>query len=101
MNYLIENMTRDAETGIVKNVSFIVSKTDGKFLAETSDSVELAPPTGTPIPYDKLTPEVVIGWVKEQVGDRAEKYKKLLDFIIERQKNPPVPPATGLPWDKK
>jgi len=46
------------------------------------------------IPYEDLTEDIVIGWVKESLD--MEDLDKDLENQIEAQKNPPI--LQGLPW---
>jgi len=46
------------------------------------------------IPYEDLTEEIIIEWVKESID--LEAIEKSLEDQIEAQKNPPI--LTGLPW---
>ena len=55
---------------------------------------------GVFIPYEDLTEEIVIGWIKETLGE-SEIYsiEESLARQIEHQKNPPpTPQVTPLPW---
>lgn len=55
---------------------------------------------GTFIPYDELTESIVIGWIKETLGESGvNSIEESLAGQIESQKNPPqVPVVTPLPW---
>ena len=55
---------------------------------------------GTFIPYADLTEEVVIGWIKESLGEGGvESIEACINGQIESEKNPPqVPVNTPLPW---
>jgi hypothetical protein len=49
------------------------------------------------IPYTELTKEIVIGWVKDYLGEvQLRKIEENLINQIEQQKNPPV--LSGVPW---
>lgn len=52
------------------------------------------------IPYDELTNEIVIGWVKDQLGETyVDNIYISIDGNIESQINPPVSPTnTPLPF---
>ena len=47
------------------------------------------------IPYDQLTEEIVLGWVKAQLGNNGVAYEEAL----QKQLTPaPTPEYTPLPW---
>ena len=49
------------------------------------------------ISYDNLTEEIVIGWVKEHMGEeQVSAHETSLQNQIDTQKNPPT--ASGMPW---
>lgn len=52
------------------------------------------------IPYADLTEEIVIGWIKESLGENGIiSIEECINGQIESQKNPPSSPAiTPLPW---
>lgn len=52
------------------------------------------------IPYDQLTPEIVIGWVKDSLGEQGVfNFEDNVNGQIASKKNPPVSPqVTPLPW---
>jgi len=52
------------------------------------------------IPYDQLTNEIVIGWIKSQMGiDAVVNVESNLSAQIQAQANPaPSPQPTPLPW---
>lgn len=52
------------------------------------------------IPYADLTEEIVIGWVKESLGQiGVDSMEACINGQIESKKNPPVSPeVTPLPW---
>jgi hypothetical protein len=56
--------------------------------------------SGTFIPYDQLTEEVVIGWVQAALGaDGIANYEANVQGQINSILNPPVSPQnTALPW---
>ncbi|MFY7884160.1 MAG: hypothetical protein ACOVOV_04870 [Dolichospermum sp.] len=52
------------------------------------------------IPYSELTNEIVVEWIKEELGENGIlSITACIDGQIESQKNPPVVPViTPLPW---
>lgn len=52
------------------------------------------------IPFEDLTNEIVIGWVKESLGvEGVADYEAAIGKMIDGKINPPVPPKNkALPW---
>jgi hypothetical protein len=49
------------------------------------------------VPFADLTPEVVIGWVKEKFGDeKVTEIEAALQSQLDQQRTPTK--ASGLPW---
>ena len=75
--------------------------TDGTYSAKATNVAQF-PTTevGTFIPYDELTNDIVIGWIKESLGaDGIISIEGSINGQIESQINPPVVPVnTALPW---
>ena len=95
----IANLERHAADGIVYTAHWTVSATDGDYSAAAYGSIGLeAPAEGdTIIPYEELTPEVVIGWVKEKLGeDQVSSTEAALAAQIAEQLAPTK--ASGTPW---
>ena len=61
---------------------------------------EMDPSQETFIPYADLTNEIVIGWVKSQLGESGvENYEYCIADQIANKITPPVTPHTeALPW---
>ena len=70
--YEIIDMQRDG-TDIVKTVTFNVVVSDEVDSFTQNFFTGLPAPKDTPIPYENLTQETVIAWVKELVGVDSEK----------------------------
>lgn len=92
--------TFNNETNVVKIVHWTLTGTDGTFSGSTygSSSVQNVDTAGPFIPYEQLTEEEVIIWVKAAIGaDMATSYEALVAEQIDVQVNPPIvkPP---LPW---
>jgi len=87
------NLVSD-ENGIVRAVDFTVLVSNG------TDSFEINGHTGLPMPadggtpYDKLTEEQVIGWIKNLVGKQTEEQA---DAELEAYKKRTVI-KNGTPW---
>lgn len=98
VKFQITKMLRINEDGFVCDVYYTASKTDGKHWAFINSSVSFKKqPQEFFIPYDQLTEEIVVGWVKDKLGvDAVAQIEKSLDDNIEDQKSPNV--DHGMPW---
>jgi hypothetical protein len=91
----IVNMERDAQTGFVNNVHWTCSDVDGDYSGSTYGSLGLS--GELTIPYEDLTEEVVIGWVKASLGDETvAAHEAAVAAQIADAKAPKV--AVGTPW---
>ena len=91
----IVNMERDASTGFVNTVHWTCSDVDGDFSGSTYGSIGLEGELVTP--FEQLTEEVVIGWVKAAMGEETvAAHEAAVAAQIAEAKAPKV--ATGMPW---
>jgi hypothetical protein len=91
----IINMERDAQTGFVNNVHWTCSDVDGDYSGRAYGSLGLS--GELTIPYEDLTEEVVIGWVKASMGEETvAAHEAAVAAQIADAKAPKV--ATGMPW---
>jgi hypothetical protein len=90
----VVQMNRNTDGGFVTTVHYNVSAVDGDYTASTYGTVGYTQEEGNIIPFDSLTPEIVIGWVKDSLGQ--ETVEEALAAQIEAQKNPVQ--KSGLPW---
>ena len=90
--YKITKLKRKLDSGEVSTVEFDITGTDGDHTHTKSTSIELAPALYSPTPYDVLTEEGVITWVK------AESYilEEEINSIVQDKKTPTF--GEGLPW---
>jgi hypothetical protein len=94
-NWTIVNLDRLTADGFVCTVHYNVSATEGEYTASTYGTVGYTEQPGeTYIPYEELTPEIVVGWVQESLG--KDTVEESLAGQIEAQKNPVQ--QSGLPW---
>jgi hypothetical protein len=93
----VAQMERHTSDGIVFTVHYTVDANDGTYSAGAYGSIGLEAPESNPIPYNQLTPEIVIGWVTEKFGEeKVAEIETALQAQIEEQRNPST--AQGLPW---
>ena len=104
-NWTIADLRRYPENGLVFNVTYIINFTlediedrlVGRLQLEGNSEDENF------IPFEELTEEVVIGWVKETLGEEEieeiySNMETILEEKLERKNNPPF--LGGRPWDK-
>jgi len=89
----VVQMDRQVADGFVTTVHYNVSAVDGEFTASTYGTVGYTE-EGAFTPYSELTEAVVVGWVKESLGQAT--VEQSLAAQIEAQKNPVQ--VSGLPW---
>ena len=91
-------MDRTLSNGYVGTVHYTISAEDGTYASSAYGSLGLEPPEeDDAIPYAQLTPEIVIGWVKDKFGaEKVAEIEAALADQIEQQRAPKT--GTGLPW---
>jgi hypothetical protein len=84
------------DPGFVVNVLWTVTGVDGSYTASIGGNSQFTMQEGTFIPYDQLTPQIVIGWIPpEQIASAQACVQGQIDSMV----NPPVSPQnTPLPW---
>jgi hypothetical protein len=93
----IAQLERHAADGIVFTAHYTVDAKDGTYSAGAYGSVGLEAPEGNVIPFADLTPEIVIGWVQDKLGEeQVESISAALQGQIDEQRAPSK--ASGLPW---
>jgi len=100
ISWAIANLERETEDNFVFTAHWTVNATeeDGEesFSAGAYGSIGLERPDAL-IPYEDLTEEIVVGWVKEKMGEEAvEAMETALAAQIAEQKAPSK--AAGVPW---
>lgn len=74
---------------------------DGEYTASLSETAQFSTADVTTfIPYEDLTEAIVIGWIKESLGENGIiSVEACIQGQIDSQINPPVSPQnTPLPW---
>jgi hypothetical protein len=90
----VVNLERKADNGFVTTVHYTVSAVDGEVTASTYGTVGYTQEADNFTPFESLTKEQVIGWVKDSLGE--ETVQDSLAAQIEALKNPVQ--ESGLPW---
>jgi hypothetical protein len=93
-NWNVVQMDRKTSDGFVVTVHYNVSAVDGEFTASTYGTVGYTQEEGNFTPYNSLTKEQVVGWVKDSLGE--ETVQAGLAAQIDAQRNPVQ--ESGLPW---
>jgi len=95
----IANLERHTADGIVYTAHYTVDANDGTYSANAYGSIGLEQPDpDSIIPYASLTPEIVIGWVKERLGgdEKVAEIEAALQVQLDEKHAPTK--AMGLPW---
>jgi hypothetical protein len=93
----IANLERETVDNYVYTVHWTLSATDGDHSASSYGSIGLERPEGELIPFEELTPELVISWVQDKMGEeQIETMKTSLESQINEQKTPSK--SSGVPW---
>ena len=91
----IAQLERHAADGIVYTAHYTVDANDGTYSAGAYGSIGLEQPDpDSVIPYADLTPEIVIGWVKDKLN--VAEIEAALQAQLDEKHAPSK--ATGLPW---
>ena len=103
-NWAIANLEREVSDGYVFTahwtvvaISDDVDPEGNPYNSGAYGSMGLERPEGNLIPFDELTQEQVVGWVKDKFGpDKATEIEEALAARILEQKFPTV--EAGVPW---
>lgn len=100
ISWHIANLERETTDGFVFTAHWTVNAVEGEgeeqFSAGAYGSIGLERPENL-VPYDNLTEEMVVQWVKEKMGEEAiETMEAALLAQIAEQKAPSK--AGGVPW---
>jgi hypothetical protein len=93
--------TIDGEQNYVVIASYDVTGVDGNYTASLGNTAQFSTSSVSPfIPYEDLTNDIVVGWIKQELGENGIiSIEACIQGQIDSQKNPPVSPqVTPLPW---
>ena len=97
VTWMPTSLERDTADGLVTVVHYQVDANDGTYQAGAYGSIGLERGEGELIPYSELTPEIVIGWVKDKLSaESVDNVEKALQTQLDEQRHPTK--ASGLPW---
>lgn len=103
-DWRVEQMTNyphfEGHENVVFNICWRVNAVDGNFSATAYGSVGVPYTEGEPFtPYDQLTPDQVVVWVKAALGDdQVAQIESGLAGEIDNKKNPKQV-INPLPWE--
>lgn len=94
----IGQLERETSDGYVYMAYYTISAEDGTYSSGAHGSIGFERPETDLIPFDSLTEEIVVGWVKdkltaEKVGEVEQALQQQLD-----EKHAPTR-ASGVPWN--
>lgn len=104
MKWTVENIKRKVDGDVVSTVVYRVVAKSGSLIADHKGKVDLPhknPTTKTFVPFEKLTEEQVITWVKSKVdvsGIEAS-VQAALDAKVAKVSEATL--KSGLPWKKQ
>ena len=92
----IANIERETIDGYVYVAHFTLKASDGVYTANAHGSVSFDRPEKL-IPFDSLTREIVMTWIKDELGE--EKIKEAEEALVKQieEKRSPTK-AVGMPW---
>ena len=94
----IAQLERETADGFVYTAHYTVDAKDDAYSAGAYGSIGFERPDNL-IPYSSLTEEVVIGWVKDALGEeKVTNVESALQAQLDEQRTPTK--ASGLPWSK-
>ena len=95
--WAIANLERETSDGFVFTAHYTVNASDEAYSSGAYGSIGFERPDNL-IPYDDLTEETVIGWVKEAIGgeEKVNEIEAALQAQIDEKRSPTK--AGGVPW---
>lgn len=100
MNWKIEQLERDLQTGLVITAHWRIIKEQGTVAATAYGSAVLPardPSDAAFVPYENLTEQMVIGWVKDTLGqDVVQGLEAGVQAEFDARSNPTT--GAGVPW---
>lgn len=101
--WIVQGLTQlNDQKGTVCKVSYNIESKDGKIkFVNPRDILLNTENIGNFIPYQNLTEEIVLNWIKESLGEeRISQIEKYCEDNVNRLKNSPAPStiSTQLPW---
>lgn len=98
-NWRIAQLERNTSDGVVFTAHYTIDAKDEAYSAGAYGSIGLEQPDPEDIiPFDDLTEELVLEWVKEKLGgdEKVEEIEDALQVQLDEKHAPTK--AAGLPW---
>ena len=98
-NWHIAQLERNTSDGVVLTAHYTIDAKDEAYSAGAYGSVGLEQPDPEDIiPFDDLTEELVLEWVKDKLGgdEKVEEIEDALQAQLDEKHAPTK--AAGLPW---
>ena len=98
-NWRIAQLERTTADGVVFTAHYTIDARDEAYSAGAYGSIGLEQPDPEDIiPFDDLTEELILGWVKEKLGgdEKVEEIEEALQAQLDEKHAPTK--AAGLPW---
>ena len=95
----IAQLERHTADGVVYTAHYTVAANDGTYSSSAYGSINFEQPDAdNTIPFADLTPELIIGWVKEKLGgdEKVEEIETALQAQLDEQHAQSK--SQGLPW---
>ena len=93
----VANLERETSDGYVYQVHWVLNAEDGTYTAGAYGSVGLQRPETELIPFDSLTEELVVSWVKDHFGaEKVTEIEAALQAQLDEKHAPSK--AAGVPW---
>jgi len=94
--WAIAQLERETADGFVFTGHYTINAADGVYSAGAYGSVGFERPDNL-IPYDDLTEDMVVGWIKEKLGEeQVTQVEEALQAQLDEKRAPTK--ASGTPW---
>ena len=98
ITWSIPAMDSRTADGFVLTVHYDATATNEEFSETIYGSVSLPPDSELTVPYDEISEEIAVGWVKSTLGEeKVEEIETELGVRLAEQVTPTL--VTGTPWD--
>lgn len=95
--WAISELERETSDGYVFTVHYTIDAADDAYSAGAYGSIGLERPETDLIPFDSLTEEICVQWVKDALGDeKVAEVEAALQAQIDEKRAPTK--AAGKPW---
>lgn len=93
----VSQLERETGDGYVYTIHYTVTAEDGVYSQGAYGSIGLERPEGDLVPYDSLTEEIVVGWLKEKLTqEKVDEIEAALQSQLDEKRAPTK--AAGIPW---